>query len=57
LGVQVYDALGQLVWQAETAELGSVQVDIPVKNWSAGTYLIRASDENFVSCVKLIKRP
>ncbi|MDA0686454.1 MAG: M1 family aminopeptidase [Bacteroidetes bacterium] len=57
MDVQVYDALGQLVWQAETAELGSVQVDIPVKNWSAGTYLIRASDENFVSCTKLIKRP
>lgn len=57
LDVQVYNALGQWVWQPEASELGSVQVDIPVKNWSAGTYLIRASDENFVSCVKLIKRP
>jgi hypothetical protein len=57
LGVEVYDALGQLIWQAESADLGSVQVDLPVKKWSAGTYLIRASDENFVSCIKLITRP
>jgi len=57
LDVKVYDAIGQRVWQAETAELGSIQVDIPVKNWSAGTYLIQASDESFVTCVKLIKQP
>ncbi|MFZ9970069.1 MAG: M1 family aminopeptidase [Bacteroidia bacterium] len=57
LSAQAYNAVGQLVWEAEPADLGSVQVDLPLSNWAAGPYWIRVSDENFVSCVKLIKKP
>jgi hypothetical protein len=57
LSAQAYNAVGQLVWEAKPADLGSVQVDLPLSTWAAGPYWIRVSDENFVSCVKLVKKP
>jgi hypothetical protein len=56
LTVELYDAMGRLIWQQTAASNGRSQM-IPVGNCAAGHYVIRVSDGTLVRNEKLLVNP
>lgn len=53
---EVYNALGQQIWQSNSIATPVTELLIPSASWRSGPYFIRINDDNFVYLYKLIKQ-